>query len=111
MHELFFGHRSEIEAFEQRELLQGDRTRAPGSGLADGDAAKVEGHDGFDRRAPARQIVAREQAPLRRAETVDLIRDEAFVEQLTSTVDLIGTRSAPRLFGETAIRRCEPHVA
>ena len=54
VHELFFGHRSEIEAFEQRELLQGDRTRAPGSGLADGDAAKVEGRDGFDRRPPAR---------------------------------------------------------
>ena len=47
----------ELEALQQRELLQHHRALAPDAGLADGVAAVVVGQRRFDGRLPARHVV------------------------------------------------------
>ena len=77
----------EIEAFEQRQLLQHHRTLSPRSGLAHGVAAIVVSQRRFDGRRPARHVVAGKHTAMPRtagvhdllgaAETVDGVGDEA----------------------------------
>ena len=60
----------ELKALQQRELLQHDRALAPDAGLADGVAAIIVGQRRLDGRLPARHVVGREHAAMRRAADV-----------------------------------------
>ena len=88
----------EIEALEQRQLLQHHRPLRPRAGLADGVAAVVVGERRLDMGVPARHVVAREHAVmrlaagvhhrLRAAEAVDRLGDEALRPGLARRFDL-----------------------
>ena len=90
-------HAVEIEALEQRELLQRHRPLAPRR-LADGVAAVVVGERRFDRRLPLRHVLPGQHAGMRRAagvhhllgaaELVDGFRDEALRPDLSRLLDL-----------------------
>ena len=111
MHELRFGKAGDVEAVEQGELLQRNRSGAPRAGLADGGLAVLERHDGLEGRSPRCHVVARQQAPLRFAEAVDLVGDKAFVEELASPFDLLVARAAGRLCHDPPIGRGKHGIA
>ena len=56
----------EVEALEQRELLEPDGPGRPRQRLADGQPAVLERGDRLERRAPPRQVVARSAGRPRR---------------------------------------------
>src|SRR5437763_1730875 len=60
----------ELKSLEQRKLLQHHRTLAPDAGLANRVAAVVVGQRRFHARLPARHVVGREHAAMRRAADV-----------------------------------------
>ena len=101
----------EVEAVEQRELLQAHRPRRPRQRLADGEAAVLELRDRLERRPPAGQVVAGEEAALGRDEAVDLLGDEALVVRAPRLLDLLLARAAARLFEDAAVRRRQRRVA
>ena len=88
----------EIEALEQRKLLQHHRTLRPRTGLAHGVAAVVVGERRLDMGVPARHVVAGEHAVmrfaagvhhrLRAAEAVDRLGDETLRPDLARRFDL-----------------------
>lgn len=103
----------ERKALEQRELLERDGALAPDAGLADGVAAIVVSERRLDRRLPARHVVGREHAAMRRAadvhhllrpaELVDGLRDEALRPGFARAFDLGVAASAAALgFAEDA---------
>ena len=55
-------HRRQLEARQQRELLQEDRALAPGLRLADGQARVLQGERGLGPRLPRGEVVVAEQA-------------------------------------------------
>jgi hypothetical protein len=102
--------RRQIEAGEQRELLQHGWPLTPRPRLADGRAAVVDGHRRLERRAPGREVVAGEQAAVRRTEAVDRLRDEASVEELSRALDLGLARAAGRVGDDPAVGGAERRV-
>ena len=81
-------HGRHVVAAEQGELLEEDRSLAPGAGLADGQPLIVVTGRGFEAGVPGGQVVAGEQAPVAfsghvhdggSGELADLLRDEAVV--------------------------------
>src|SRR5207237_8785037 len=88
VHALGRRQRGEIEAMEQRELLEEDRPLAPGAGLAHGPAAVLVPHRRLERGAPAREVVSGEEPAAGCAEAVDRLRDEAAVEDVARALDL-----------------------
>ena len=72
----------ELKSLQQRELLQHHRTLAPDAGLADGVAAIIIGQRRLDGRLPARHVVGRKHAAMRRTRDVhDLLRAAEFVDR------------------------------
>ncbi len=59
---------------------------------------------------PAREVVAREQPSLGRAEAIDLLRDEALVEREARALDLLLARAAAALVDDAAVGRGECRV-
>jgi hypothetical protein len=98
----------ECKSLEQRKLLQHHRALAPDAGLLHGVAAVVVGERRFDRRHPARHVIRREDALVRRArdihdglraaELVDRFRHEAMRPGFSRALDLRDTVGA-RAFG------------
>ena len=98
----------EVEALEQRELLQHHRALAPRPGLAHRVAAVVVGQRRFDARRPARHVVGGEHAAvarsarvhhlLRAAETIDRFGDESVRPGFARPLDL-GDAVAAGAFG------------
>ena len=101
----------EVEALEQRELLQADRPLAPRAGLADREPAVVERDRRLERRAPAAQVVAGQEPAALAREAVDLLCDEALVEHAARALDLFLARAAARLVEEPRPRGRELRVA
>ena len=91
----------EVEAVEQRELLQAHRPGRPRQRLADGQPAVLERGDRLERRPPARHVVAGEQAALGGDEAVDLLGDEALVVRARAPA-----RSPPRASRRATRRGC-----
>ena len=87
-------HRREVEAGQQRELLEQHRALPPRPGLADRVAVVVERDRHLERRRPARQVVAGEQPVLVRGE--DRLRHPAAVERVARRVDARLARAAAR---------------
>ena len=87
-------HRGEVEAGQQRELLEQHRALPPRPGLADRVAVVVERDRHLERRRPARQVVAGEQPALVRGE--DRLRHPAAVERVARRVDARLARVAAR---------------
>ena len=97
----------EVEALEQRELLQHHRALRPRAGLAQGVAAVVVGERRLDVGLPARHVVAGEHAAmglaahvhhlLRAAEAVDRLGDEALRPGLARGFDLLDAIAAGAL--------------
>jgi hypothetical protein len=104
--ELRLRKRADVVTLEQRQLLQGCRPLPPGRRLAHGQAAVEHGCGRLQRRAPARQIVARQEPVLLAREPIDLLRHEAFVVDAARALD----RPA-RLVEQPPPRRCQPRVA
>ena len=88
-------HRREVEAGQQRELLEHHRALPPRAGLADGVAVVVERDRRLERRLPARHVVAAQQPVLGREEAVDRLRDPAAVEGVAGGVDARLARVSP----------------
>ena len=98
----------EIEAFEQRQLLQQHRALAPDAGLAHRVAAIVVTERRLDLRLPARHVGAGQHAAmalagdvhdiLRAAERVDRLGDKALRPRLAGALDLPDAVAA-RAFG------------
>src|SRR5262249_15664994 len=88
----------EVESFEQRQLLEQNRSLAPRTSLGHGVAVIVEGERRFDRGLPARHIGSCQQPAvaaaggvehlLTTAETVDRLGDKTAVPRLAGTLDL-----------------------
>ena len=74
VHELGFGELGEVEALEQRELLQPDRAGRPWLRLAHGESSVLVCGGRLESRLPRRHVGTREQAALVDAEAVDLVR-------------------------------------
>ena len=86
----------EIEALEQRELLQTDRPGGPGQRLADGQARGTRARRRA--RATARQRArssAGQEAPLRGDEAIDLLGDEPLVVRAPA-FSISSSREPPR---------------
>ena len=103
--ELGRGQVREVEAGEQRELLEQHRALAPRPGLADGVAAVLERGRRLERRAPRGEVAAVEQAAVLAAEAVDRVCDEALVEDVPRALDLGLAVAAQRLGHDPAVRR------
>ena len=101
----------QVEPPEQRELLETHRAGRPRLCLADGEVSVVERHDRLDRRSPGGQVGAGQQAALRRDEAVDLLRDEALVEDDTRLLDLLLARAAAALVDDAPVGRTQRGVA
>jgi hypothetical protein len=78
-------------------LLKPDRARGPRPRLADRETPVVEGDDGLERRLPAGEVFARQKAAFRGREAVDRLSDEAFVESLSRSLDLLLPRPTAAL--------------
>ena len=99
-------HGGEVEAAEQRELLQEHRPLAPGPGLADGQAAELVGQRLLEPRLPAGQVVVGQQSPVRLPGHVhdlgggevrgDRLGDEALVVGPPGRLDLLVAIGAGR---------------
>ena len=89
MHQLAFLEAPDVVSLEQTELLQCDRALTPRPRLADGDAAVVDRHGRFERCPPAGEVITREEATLLTREAVDLVGDEALVEDASRAVELV----------------------
>ena len=97
----------EIEALEQRQLLQHHRALVPGPGLADRVAAVVVGERRLDRRLPGRHVGAGQDAAmgraagvhhvLRSAEAVDGVGHEALRPGAARRIDLMLAAAARAL--------------
>ena len=102
-------HRREVEAGQQRELLEHHRALSPRAGLADRVAVVVERDRRLERRLPARHVVAAQQPVLGREEVVDRLRDPAAVEGVAGGVDARlarvspGARQPPEALGQRAV--------
>src|SRR5262249_35932028 len=96
---------------QQRELLQPHRSLSPGAGLAHRQPSVVERRGLLERRAPLAEIVTVEQAAVLAREAVDLLGDEALVEDDTRAFDLVLSRAAARLVEQARPRRGELRVA
>ncbi len=111
----------EIEALQQRQLLQQHRPLAPRTGLGQCVAAVVEGQRRFDGRLPARQVVAGQQPAmtaaggvehlLAPAETVDSLGDKAAIPRPAGALDLPLATAVAGLGENPAIGRGERPVA
>src|SRR5262249_33741230 len=110
VHELGLGEFRDVEALEERELLETDGARTPGTRLADREPAVLVGADRLDRRLPLREVLACEQAALGRTEAVDLVGDEPLVEEPASTLDLLLARPAAALLRDPSVGRCQGAV-
>ena len=92
-------HGRQVEAVEQRELLEEHRTLPPGLGLAHGQAADVVGQRLLEPRVPARQVGVGQQPPVRPAGHVhdlggghvggDRLGDETLVVDPPGGLDLL----------------------
>src|SRR5262245_61080812 len=77
----------EFESLEQRELLRGDRSLAPRTGLAYRVLFVIVSQRRFDMRRPARHVVGGEHAAMTHAATVhDVLRT-------AETVDCFGNKA------------------
>ena len=101
----------EIEAVEERELLQPHRPGRPRQRLADRQPAVLELGDRLERRAPARHVLAGEEPAFGGGEPVDLLGDEALVVRAAGLLDLLLARASARLLDDPAIGRRERRVA
>src|ERR1700733_11169206 len=106
-------HFLQIEAFEQRELLQHHRPLAPWSGLAHGVTVVVIGERRFDAWRPARHVLASQHAAvgasarvenlLGAAETIDRWGHETLRPRFPRRLDLCDAISSGALgLGEDA---------
>ena len=93
----------EVEAVEERQLLQADRPGSPGQRLADGEAAVLERGDRLERRPPASHVVAGQEAVLGGDEAVDLLGDEALVVGAPRFLDLLLARAAAGLVEDAPV--------
>ena len=110
MHELGFGELGEVEALEQRELLQPDRAGRPWLRLAHGESSVLVCGGRLESRLPRRHVGAREQAVLLDAEAVDLFGDEALVERKPRALDLFLSRAAAALLDDSPVGGSECSV-
>src|SRR5205807_1363804 len=88
----------EVEALDQRQLLEHDRSLPPWAGLAYGEAAVVVSKQRLDAGLPAREVVAPKHATVGRAghvhhvlaaaEPVDRLGHETFGPDLSRALDL-----------------------
>src|SRR6185369_13663101 len=88
----------EAHAFEQRQLLEQDRSLAPDSGLADGIATVIVRQRRFDMGLPVRHIASGQDAAmplaadvhdfLGAAEAIDGLGDKALRPDFTRALDL-----------------------
>ena len=101
---------AEIEALQERELLQGDGPDGPGQRLAHRQAAVLERRDRLERRAPGGHVGSGQEPALGCAEAVDLLRDEALVPREPRLLDLLLARPAAALLDDAAIGRSERGV-
>ena len=91
-------HRAEVEAVEQRELLQEHRPLPPRPGLVDGPALVGQALGRLEGRLERGEVVGREQAAMRAtravrhlgplAERADRLRDEAAIPRVARRLDL-----------------------
>ncbi len=103
----------EVEALEERELLQGRQPLLPGTAFQHRVAAVIVADRRLDRRLPARHVVGGEHAAmraargvhhlLRAAEAVDRLGDEALRPGLARALDL-RSRSPPALSASLRMR-------
>ena len=103
--------RAEVVAAQQRELLERRGTRPPRTGLAHDEAAVLERDRRLERRLPAREVVSAQEAALAGDETVDLLGDEALVEEAVRALDLLLARPAAAVLDDAPVRRGERRVA
>ena len=111
MHELRLRGRAEVEAFEQRQLLQEHRALPPRAGLEHRVAAVVERKRLLKRRGPAGRVVTGQEPVLRPHETVDRSRDEARVPRVPGARDLPLACAAGRLPEDVPVRRRDARTA
>ena len=104
----------EVEAFEQCELLQEDRTLAPGAGLEHGVTAVVERDGRLEGRSPRGQVLAGQKPGvagpgrvhrLGAHEAVDRFGDEPLVPEGACAVEFLLPRAAARLVDDALVRR------
>jgi hypothetical protein len=111
----------EIEALEQRQLLEQNRALAPRAAFRDSVAAIIEGERRFDGSFPAREIVAGQQSAMTApgdvkhlfvpAEPVDRLGDKAAIPGIAGALDLAFARTIPGLAQDAAVGRGERWVA
>ncbi len=111
MDELDVAQVGDVEAGEQRELLEADRPLAPRPRLAHGEAAVVVRDRRLERRPPVAQVVAVQEAAALAREAVDLLCDEPLVEDAARALDLFLARAAARLVEQARPRGGELRVA
>ena len=108
-------HPSEVEPFEQAQLLQEHGSLAPRTGLERAEPVIVDRERLFVRRPPVAQVLLREQAavalagavhPLLGLEAHERLRDEAAVPAVESRVDV-----SLRLVEDPPVRRRKLRVA
>src|SRR5262249_37886423 len=85
-------HTLEVEAVEERELLQEDRCLAPRSRFTDGRAAELVRDRALDRRRIRREVVARQEAAVPLARPVEGVGDDPAVPDVASALDLVLAR-------------------
>jgi hypothetical protein len=108
--ELGRGEVGEVEAREQRELLEHDGPLAPRAGLAHRRPAVVEGDRRLDGRLPRREIVPAKQSTLPRAERVDRLGHEPAQKDVAGAVDLVLSPASGGLLDDPPVRRRERAV-
>jgi len=91
-------------------LLEEDRTLPPGAGLADREPFVVVRRGRFQCRAPACEVVAREEPAFGRREAVDRLRDKAAVEDVAGFVDLLLAVGRAGLLEDAPVRRRKRRV-
>src|SRR4051794_6948740 len=114
-------HAVQVEALEQRKLLEEDGTLAPRAGLADRVIAVVIGQRLLVSRFPARHVLASQKTAMSpaghvhdlvgAAEPVDRFGDEAAVEQVARLVDPGLSGSTLGLADDPAVCGCKLGVA
>ena len=98
-------HRREVEARQQRELLEHHRPLPPRPGLADRVAVVVERHRRLERRLPAREVVAGQQPAVAAPARVHAPRPRASSRRSPRPPSRGRTRRARRRSGP---RACSP---